>query len=64
MEPPPDRNCCGRSRMSKQAGSANIIKIFVHDREGPPAYIVVRYFPGTTLEQYCGFQNLLPCTGS
>lgn len=38
----------------------NIIRIFdaVVDRD--EAYVVMEYFPGTTLEKYCTFENMLP----
>lgn len=46
--------------VSSKLDHPNIIKIFDSTIEKDYAYIVMEYFPGTTLEQYCGFQNLLP----
>lgn len=38
----------------------NIIRIFDAVVEKDQAYVVMEYFPGTTLEQYCTFENMLP----
>lgn len=46
--------------VSTRLDHPNIIKIFDTTVEKDYAYIVMEYFPGTTLEQYCSFQNLLP----
>ena len=46
--------------VSSRLDHPNIIKIFDTTVEKDYAYIVMEYFPGTTLEQYCTFQNLLP----
>ena len=46
--------------VSRKLDHPNIIKIFDTCVEKDYAYIVMEYFPGTTLEHYCSFQNLLP----
>lgn len=46
--------------VSRKLDHPNIIKIFDACVEKDYAYIVMEYFPGTTLEHYCSFQNLLP----
>ena len=46
--------------VSSRLDHPNIIKIFDTTVEKDYAYIVMEYFPGTTLEQYCSFQSLLP----
>ncbi len=46
--------------VSKRLDHPNIIKIFDTAIEKEYAYIVMEYFPGSTLEQYCSFQKLLP----
>lgn len=46
--------------VSRRLDHPNIIKIFDTAVEKDYAYIVMEYFPGTTLEPYCTFQNLLP----
>ncbi len=46
--------------VSRRLDHPNIIKIFDTAVEKDYAYIVMEYFPGSTLEQYCTFQNLLP----
>jgi len=46
--------------VSRRLDHPNIIKIFDTAVEKDYAYIVMEYFPGTTLEHYCNFQNLLP----
>ncbi|WP_079433645.1 serine/threonine-protein kinase [Zoogloea sp. LCSB751] len=46
--------------VSRRLDHPNIIKIFDAAVEKDYAYIVMEYFPGTTLEPYCTFQNLLP----
>lgn len=46
--------------VSSRLDHPNIIKIFDSTVEKDYAYIVMEYFPGATLEQYCSFQNLLP----
>ena len=38
----------------------NIIRIHDASIEPEQAYVVMEYFPGGSLERYCGFQNLLP----
>ena len=46
--------------VSRKLDHPNIIKIFDTCVEKDYAYIVMEYFPGTTLEHYCSFQSLLP----
>ena len=46
--------------VSRRLDHPNIIKIFDTVVEKDYSYIVMEYFPGTTLEHYCSFQNLLP----
>ena len=46
--------------VSRRLDHPNIIKVFDTTVEKDYAYLVMEYFPGTTLEHYCGFQNLLP----
>jgi eukaryotic-like serine/threonine-protein kinase len=46
--------------VSRRLDHPNIIKIFDATVEKDYAFIVMEYFPGTTLEHYCTFQNLLP----
>lgn len=46
--------------VSRRLDHPNIIKIFDTTVEKDYAFIVMEYFPGTTLEHYCTFQNLLP----
>ncbi|PAS93994.1 MAG: serine/threonine protein kinase [Candidatus Dactylopiibacterium carminicum] len=38
----------------------NIIKIYDTVIEEEEAYIVMEYFPGTSLEEYCSFEKILP----
>ena len=38
----------------------NIIRIFDASVDAEQAYVVMEYFPGESLERYCGFENLLP----
>lgn len=38
----------------------NIIRIYDAVVEEGQAYVVMEYFPGTTLEKYCSFENMLP----
>ncbi len=38
----------------------NIIKIFETEIGEEEAYIVMEYFPGTSLEDYCSFEKILP----
>lgn len=59
MESSPDENSSRAERdVSSRLDHPNIIKIFDTTVEKDYAYIVMEYFPGTTLEQYCTFQNL------
>ena len=46
--------------VSRRLDHPNIIKVFDTTVEKDYAYLVMEYFPGTTLEHYCSFQNLLP----
>ncbi len=38
----------------------NIIRVFDASIEPDQAYVVMEYFPGGSLERYCGFEQLLP----
>jgi eukaryotic-like serine/threonine-protein kinase len=38
----------------------NIIRIFDAVVDKDEAYVVMEYFPGTTLEKYCSFESMLP----
>jgi serine/threonine protein kinase len=38
----------------------NIIRIFEAVVEKDQAYVVMEYFPGSTLEKYCSFESMLP----
>jgi non-specific serine/threonine protein kinase len=46
--------------VSKRLDHANIIHIYETVIEAAYAYIVMEYFPGTTLEKYCSFEHRLP----
>ena len=46
--------------VSRRLDHPNIIKIFDTAVDKDFAYIVMEYFPGTTLEHYCSFERLLP----
>ncbi|MDR1853894.1 MAG: protein kinase [Azoarcus sp.] len=46
--------------VSKRLDHPNIIRIFEVVIEAEQAYVVMEFFPGATLEKYCGFENRLP----
>ncbi|GHU04931.1 hypothetical protein AGMMS49960_21150 [Betaproteobacteria bacterium] len=46
--------------VSRRLNHANIIRIYEAVIEPTEAYVVMEYFPGTTLEKYCSFEHRLP----
>lgn len=46
--------------VAKRLNHPNIIRIFEAVTLPEEAYVVMEYFPGGTLERYCGFEHLLP----
>lgn len=46
--------------VAKRLNHPNIIRIHEAVIDPEESYVVMEYFPGETLERYCGFQNLLP----
>lgn len=46
--------------VAKRLDHPNIIRIFEAVTLPEEAYVVMEYFPGGTLERYCGFEHLLP----
>ena len=46
--------------VSQRLDHPNIIKIFDVVIEKEEAYVVMEFFPGESLERYCGFEHLLP----
>jgi len=46
--------------VSKRLDHSNIIRIYEVVIESEQAYVVMEFFPGATLEKFCGFENRLP----
>ena len=46
--------------VARRLDHPNIIRVFEVVTNTEEAYVVMEYFPGDTLERYCGFENLLP----
>ena len=46
--------------VSRRLQHPNIIRIFDASVDTEQAYVVMEYFPGGSLERFCGFENLLP----
>lgn len=46
--------------VAKRLDHPHIIRIYEAVIENDEAYIVMEYFPGESLEQYCSFEHLLP----
>ncbi|MDR2092770.1 MAG: protein kinase [Azoarcus sp.] len=46
--------------VARRLDHPNIISIYEVVTEPDQAYVVMEYFPGTTLEKFCGFEHRLP----